>query len=367
MWFLFGVITLISVCCYQAYKRLNAAWTGDEVTLGTIKYQYKFETEKGKVKGLLIGISGPDDLDFTLKREKTLDRFFKRVGIAREHQTGNQTFDDLVYVVSDHQALQEHISNDDKILKNAVKIFSYSWNFGSKVDEICCNSGRLWLHLKMKDDFEKQQPDIIAKKLVPWLKSISDSLRAARIKQCSTFGDSFVVKAAIILAISSALLINGLIQSFRILWQEVPFVVDISEYRSDVIWISIATVFLLVVGTFYVLSRSARTHLVLLEVLITGSLGTVLTVGSQLRDFNMDLDTATAQRYSVLLHDKRVSKGRRSNSYYLYVDDWLDDSGTKRVSVSSDFYSTVATGDNLLIMQKPGYLDYRWVERVIKL
>lgn len=387
MWFLFGIITFVSVCCYQVHKRLTAAWSGDEATSKNIKYQYDFQTNKGDVNGLLIGISGPKDLNFTLKREKTTDRFFKFVGIAKEHQTGNQAFDDLIYVLSDHEALHQHISRDEKLLSSILKIFEYTWSYSSKVEEIRCQSGRIWLRLKIKDKTKNEQPDLIAEKLVPLLKNVADNLNNAGIKQFATYKDPFVIKAAVILAISSGLFINGFLHGFRILWQEVPYTLDITQFRTTVAAVSIAIICSLIVSTFYFLGRSARTHLVLIELFIMGTAGAVFTAGSLIRDLNMDLDSAEPQRHIVVMYDKRMSTGRRSNNYYLFVDDWLDKSSsmknvlgenlldenaldtvsTRRVSVSSDFYHSVRTGDELIIVQKPGYLNYRWVERITKM
>lgn len=68
MWFLFGLVTLISFCAFSVYKKVNAAWKGEKASIEGMDFQYKIITDKDEITSVLIGIEGPSSFDFTLKR-----------------------------------------------------------------------------------------------------------------------------------------------------------------------------------------------------------------------------------------------------------------------------------------------------------
>jgi len=367
MWFLFGLITLISFCVFNVYKRINAAWKGEKATTNNVDYQYKLLTEKDEIETVMLGIEGPAEFDFILKREKAVDRFFKRIGLAKEHQVGNKEFDELVYVVSDHTALHQEISEKKGIIDSVIRLFTSRSGYGVNIQEIRCNSGRIWFSYKPSSGFEEEDIEKLATATVPLLKSISEQLKSVHLSVAKKWKDPFVFKAAIILAVSSSLLLNGLAHSYRINFIDIPFTIDTEQMLIDTaIWGAVFISFL-IVTTLLILGRSSRTHLVLVELLIVGSIGTFLTVHAQMRDLNMEMDESPSTHYEVETHNKKIVSGRRSTSYYIYVDDWTEEKIKKKIEVSSSFYESVSKGDKLMIKQKIGYLDYRWVSNVVRI
>ncbi|XOV78647.1 MAG: hypothetical protein ACFHVJ_17170 [Aestuariibacter sp.] len=366
MWFVFGIITLTSFCVYQAYKRINAGWEGETARIRDLEYQYKFEKIKGDIQAVKIGIDATQGFDFTFKREGSIDRFFKHIGVTEEHQIGNSKFDDLVYVLSDDKLLHLHISNNEKLVRDTIKLFSYSDGSRNKVKELRCNSGRLWITYSTPDDFDEQEAPFLAKKLIPHIRAIAKDLSVADFRDTAKGKDPFIYKAAVILAISSGLLLNGFIQTYRIEFNEIPFIIDTDLLLTDTIILSIVIVIALVFVALKSLGRSARTHLVLIELLLAGCLGTGLTAHAQLRDLNMEMDDSEWVEFVVTTHNKTMSKSRRSTRYYLYVDDWTTDNRAthKKIEVPSSLYHSANIGGKLLLGQHAGYLDYRWVSSI---
>ena len=80
---------------------------------------------------------------------------------------------------------------------------------------------------------------------------------------------------------------------------------------------SAGIVTLLIIMTLFILGRSSRTHLVLVELLLVGSIGTYLTVSAQMRDLNMEMDESLAMEYEVEIRDMEIDSGRRSTNYNL--------------------------------------------------
>lgn len=366
MWFVFGLITLFSFCVYQTYKRINAGWEGEFARSNGLEYCYKLETHKGKTQSVKLGIDATQGFDFTFKRESSLDRFFKHIGVSEEHQIGNSKFDDLVYVVSDDKLLHQQISTNEKLVKDTIKLFSHSDGSRNKVKELRCNSGRLWITYSTPDYFDKQEASALARVMLPHLTSIAEDLKVADFRGSAKGKDPFLIKAAVLLAISSALFFNGWVQTYRILFNEIPFVIDVDLLRTHTIFATIVVVLALIFIAWRTLGRSARTHLVLIELIIIGSIGAGLTMNAQLRELNMEMDDSVLAEYVVTTHDKKISKSRRSTSYYLYVDDWTteDRIARKKIEVPSGLYQSANIGGKLLLEQQAGYLNYRWVSNI---
>lgn len=157
MWFIFGLVTLTSFCIFYVYKKLHASWEGISKEAKGISYQYKLMTKKDEIEDVLVGIDCPSGFHFSLKREGTVDRFFKQIGIAREHEIGNKTFDDLVYVLSDHSVLHTQISDNKKLVDAILVMFSSRSEFSANVQETRCHSGRIWFRYQAPMGFKEEK------------------------------------------------------------------------------------------------------------------------------------------------------------------------------------------------------------------
>ena len=100
MWFAFGLVTLVGAAAYTGYRRYAANWSG--IRQRGYEYQATKRPKSDKLQHVRISLPTRSTLDFECKPESAADRFFKRLGLAREHQIGCRSFDEAVYVVSDH-------------------------------------------------------------------------------------------------------------------------------------------------------------------------------------------------------------------------------------------------------------------------
>ena len=120
----------------------------------------------------------------------------------------------------------------------------------------------------------------------------------------------------------------------------------------------------------YTLGRSSRTHLVLIELLLLGSFGSIVTAYAELGDINVTADTSKSKQYESIVYDKQSIRGRRNaTKYYLTMRDWnVPDNVQKiKIRVPSSLYYDVTEGEHLIISQKAGYFKYRWIESLKKL
>lgn len=366
MWFLFGFITLISFSIFFGLQRYRANWKGEERSIKATTYQYEAEKHKGSTNKVLIGCNTVAEICFAIKNENWWDRLFKSIGISVEHQVGVEEFDKQFYLITDNENLCSLFTNSSEFQQKIEKIKELCTKHQLIFKKLYCRHGRIWLELVPKDRGKDPKVTKIAQDLVPVLTAVSDILKN---NQSFFFGqkrDPFIIKAIIILAISTGLAINGAVHLYRVLIIDMPFIVDnVPLFNASLPW-GLGVIVVLICCTLFFLGRTARTHLVLIELILIGSFGAISTAYLTMRDVNIDLDTGMPEYFAVKVHDKRISRSRSSTSHYIKVDDWFNNKDRVELSVSSEIYYRFKRGQLAKIIQMPGYMGYAWVSDIVK-
>ena len=367
VWFFFGFITFTIFAISFGYKRLNARWEGLPGKVGIVEYEYKIENTKNGIAGFKIGIEAYGDYDFVLKRESRFDHWCKKLGLVVEHQVGTDEFDKEIYIISDDPQFCQALSSNVKMLDDVLKLFRSGAADFCRLKEMRYNSEKLWLSYKVEPGFNEKSIKKLAATVAPRLLLVAAALIKAGQEVEKQRRDPFVIKAAIILAISTGLVINGGLQLLRLRGNGPPITLDISAMLWHSVLLGLVIVVFLMTATFYMLGRSSRTHLVLIEVIFVGTFGAIATCFVELRDMNIDFDRSTPAIHSVTSIDKYVSSGRRrSNTYYLYVEDWTKQQETIKLNVNYSVYNSISIGDRVRIIERSGFLGYPWIEQIDK-
>ncbi len=366
MWFLFGFITIISFSLFFGWHRFIAGWKGTPASAGESSYQFKVHQGKYGPVGFRIGIGGPQHMDFTLKPESWYDRLFKRIGITSEYQVGESEFDEMIYILADNPVLCEELSYNDALRQAALAIFKSGSGNKSRISRIRCMHGRLWVEYKVKSGFDTAQITDVAETVVPMLESMTGILESKTVLSgIRDHKDKFVYRAAILLSLSTGMAINALVQTLRFIFFHVPFTVDLQSLIFDSFKAGAVLVSVLIMLAFILLGRSARTHLVLIELVLVGFAGATGSAFFALRDMNMELDSGAGEQFIVEVRNKKITRGK-STTYYLFVEDWIDPDATRKVTVDGSLYRSVGIGDAMQVQQHPGHFGYRWVSRFEK-
>jgi hypothetical protein len=371
MWFLLGFMTL-AICVVASYFARQAAnWKPDE---REGEFEYKLDMDKGKVSGLLFGVSGVREYSFTIKNETWYDRFFKRFKISNEIQTGDSEFDDLVYVLSDNSLLHEKLVSSEAIRIAIKNIFNFGVSKGYTVKKLECRNGRLWIKCSIQNNFsETNVRGLIARPLLPQFFAIAKELNQINAKDYNRWLDPFVFKSLVVLGISTGLAVNAVVQLFRTWLGDFPFIVDINVLVFHSILLGILIITGLIIFTLWWLKNSSRTHIVLLEIFTIGLLGAVGTAFHELRDINIEWQKGQPQIFVSELKDHYVVKKRRygrrggysTTHYYLLLDDWnCKCNKTYEKEVSYDTYRQLNYYRYLGVVQYPGALGYSWVSDI---
>jgi hypothetical protein len=367
MWFAFGFVTLIAGTAYLLYWRWSVAWTGISLVAGGIRYHRELVMAKDRVAAIRAGVPVPKGYRFELKRESATDRFFKWLGLSVEYQFGQDGFDKLVYVASNDDHLFNRLANSPALRAAAVELFQTATP-KHRLRGVFCAHGQLWVDVRngnrlFGEDSDAGELSRIAEHLLPHLEQMAKSLReVVPTTGAPEARDRFLFRAIALLSVSSGLAANGVVHLLRTSLQSDAFTIDTRELWTYATVLGALVIGSLLVATVLWLGRSARAHLILIELALVGSFGAVLTSWVELRDINMELDTAASVAREALIVDRYVSRSRKGGTrYYVKIRNWTSrDGDTRSIQVSSSFYSQASMGRALLIDEYPGRIGIRW-------
>ncbi len=359
MWFIFGFVTLISAVGFEFWRRHALQWDPDDQHGG---YDYKFLKSKSGTTGLLLGVRCVSGANFLIKKQTSIDSFFKRIGVSREFETGDSSFDDACYLATDCTELHQVLASQAK-LRTAINVILEFDGGGFTAKAIYCRNGRVWIKFDKDGWGTDDGVELLVKKLGHPLSLIVNAM-ADLAKTGMNWRDPFIYKAMLVLAISSGLAINAVIQFYRSTFRDLPFVLYPQELIVDALIYSIVALPILVLMAIYWLGRGSRTHLVLIELMTVGALGLFTSVAFEMRDVNIEFDKAKPDYFETKIISKHMSKGRRSTSYSMVVKNWSCDCGNYSIGISNATYNLASVSNPVMIAQHNGYLGYTWISEV---
>lgn len=370
MWFALGLVSLCVLLVWQFRFRWLKPWSGVPGVLPkTPAHQYRYLQHKDSYRGIEVGVRVPDFFRFELKRERWSDRFFKWVGLSVEQQFGHEGFDKLVYVASDDAHLLNRVADSPDLREAAQRLF-VQVAADCRVRQVRCAHG--WLVVSIhrgslfshKDDSARLEQAMAA--AVPFLDRIGQSLRGSeRPALPPARRDPYLLPGVAVLSVSTALAINGLMFLLRPVLFDDAFLLDTSRIVELSIWVG-SFIFAALLGAHFVLlARSARAHLYLLELLLVGSFGAFGSAASEIRDANIEWDTAPAVVREAPVVSKSISRSRKGGTrYYLHVQDWKGGFDTRAVKVSRSLYEQTDRGRVLVFEERPGRFKASWARLV---
>lgn len=366
MMLLFG-FTVIFFIGFYFQKHFRFTINSSEYNIGTTSYRTNDFKSQCNSESLTIDIEAPMGYSYAIRKKTAFDNYFIANGFSKVHQTGNQLFDNLLYIDSDNSQLHRQLHADSVIVNAILKIFQLSRRYRFKVLEIQHSAGRLWVTYEPLGTCNTRRAQAFASEIVPLLQTAAESLESAPVMPDTTWKEPFAMRKALLLSFSIAMVFYGAIEAIRLYhWAVVPFTLNTRSMLGEALLFGAVIYGLLLIMTFFAMRRSAGAHRILMILLIAGFFGTPLTTFAQLHRINMDYDRSVGREYETQLLRKIFYTTRLGSSYYLYINNWENLAVKKRIKVTSAIYDSVREGDTLVITKKPGFLHYPWVTSIEK-
>jgi hypothetical protein len=362
MWFFFGFITLGVFCISSLFWRRQVSWSGKLLQAGQDAFELKLTVSKSKVRAAKLAVDGGDDFSFTLTPEGGLDRVSKAIGLTRECQTGDVSFDNAVYIRSDDAVLHRMLQTDRALRDDILNLVVDCPAMFGALRSIEVHRGRVWIVAKpLKND--RDEVEEASRRIVPLLKNLAARLSRPQ-PETPESRDPFPLRAACILAISTGLIINGGFEIFRMVGS-FPFMLDPNAPVAWAVLAGLGIVALLVTAALAWLGRSARTHLVLIELVLIGLIGATLTAYTEIHDFNIDLDRAAPvvipASVGRLYLTYTTNKNTTTTHCQLGLIGWPTPTAVATREIGCDFYEQLRVGQQIGVEQHPGALGWAWV------
>lgn len=337
MWIVIRLVLAAIGFCVRQWRRRRRRKPHSE--RNGVPYYLVHHRLRKKTLAVSVGMPLRSPSWITMHGQSRLDRFFKRIGVANEIETGDPAFDDRVYVTSDHPAVATLLAGSPELraaIQSALEL---------SPSRVHYDGTAVWLERLPRATRHNKMLDAIAA-----VHAASAPL-AAEPKRW--FADRFVWKA---------LLIEGV--AWASLGYAIGAALEYTVHREDfyirpgqVVTTGLATAGALFVALLVVIALwmrgSSRGHRIIVESAIVLILGLPITSIQVVGDTNRALDdmppvlvTRTIERCEVREHRDR--RGRRSYSYHL----WLGPAGERTAgpSLPSEIDVTRALCDHA----KPG-------------
>lgn len=361
MWFFFGILTLLISTLYFGVRRYKSEWKGMPVIVAGKKGSHATNSYKGKTTGILLGCESASDVVLSIKLEKWWDKLFKWLGLIEEYQIGKDYLDKKLFVMSDNPAVCAVIGRSSLIQQALSEIIILCHQQKMKLKGLHMRHGRIWVHLVPDNKKDHATSLSLAYDFIPSLRKIAETYATDLARQISSFRDPTLVKASVILAISTGMAITGAIYLFLLLVTTMPFTVDKTELFKAAFLVATIVVLILAGTAVFYLKNTSRLHLVLIELLTVGYFGAVSCAVVSVRDLNIELNVDPGLEYVANVQSTYISRSRRGGkTYYFYVQDW-NTSGVLKIKVYPEIYSQYRNGDKVKVLQHEGAFGFRWV------
>jgi hypothetical protein len=307
--------------------------------------------KNGRPSSLLVKVpvQAPTTLQFNM--ETRFDRFAKRIGLAREHQTGDEDFDAAVYIRGPSLGFAELYLEAPEKRAAVLGLLAAGFNEVRVTDSAI---EALWNKFNpLKDDTPELIEDTARNVMI-----LADQVPADDPDDAASrtdWGRRWTILLWVLAVAWAAAL------TFVFVYEPVRFG-DLLLPALNVLTVAYS---IFVVTAAFLLKGTSISHdrwgplagfgLVLAAV---GSVGVVAGCNA-LADDNLPVE----QRALVL--NKHLNSGRHGTSYHATVVDWARPGQTINFKVSSgEYHALVPNRSHLLVTTSPGKFGIEWVKQV---
>ena len=325
---------------------------------------YSVATKPSRKTVERLGFGNAPDIHLRVKRKRWWDRLFTVLGISVACRADNPEFDRAFHLVTDIEPICRAMKTSPKTQEIMLRLADACETNGVRFRQFVIRNGQVWIEVVAKKRKKGPTPMVLAETFVPELRELSAAMEQEIPATARGIEDQVNKKAALIGSLCLALFLGGFLFFFRQIFFPIPAPLEIWPLIEMAFFTGIAVFAALVVFTFAWMGRTSRTHVVLIEVVLTGIIGAGLTSYSVLREANMAFDSSSGERHVVDVLKKEVSHGGRSTSYYLHLAPWHESQGDTQLEVGTSLFNAVRTGYPLLVEEHPGALGVSWVHLI---
>lgn len=363
MWIIFKAIAALFTILFRLSHRKfrHPAASQLSQTINGITCHIELLKHNKQIKGTVLVVELECSAIFKLSHETSWDRYFKAIGLSKEIQTGDDAFDDLIYIACDSGAFSHELRHDETTRK---KILHLMRNGATAI----LGDGKL-LVIEFPGDVSGHSDKI--KAAIELARSLSDLDRNFQ----SSNKDHFVLKAiaaeCLIIALATYAFTSFL--EWRIYTDaEHTIYLDGMSVVSRGLGVGVVLTILFFGLIVFLLKGSSRGHRIIAESALF--LGLSLPIGgiALLSDLNTELDKGKPTVVERGIYRKYITSYRyKRRTYYHYHvvfdapagDDSIQLPG--EITVSKEIYDQISPKKAIGLEIMPGRLGLAWFREII--
>jgi hypothetical protein len=288
--------------------------------------------------------------EFTVRKEKRSDRFFKKIGLASELSTGDAIFDRNYYIETYHDKFAAMYFRDASKRSTVEALFALR----PEVSTVALKEGAVVITIT------PCPPESLSVEQISSLVTLGAEIGQTSevvMEERENRGkmvDNFLIGFTVVLALVgfSALCAGMIIYETD----------DMSLAGHGVLWGCGAFGVFLVAAFLAIRGRSSSPR-VFTIVFFSGLFGFPSMGGAVPLIVNGWCDSSPAVEYILPVTGTSKTTGK-STTYYVHTVHWRIGEEVTQISVHGDTYRRIREGDLVHVYVKPGALGYEWIESV---
>ncbi len=357
MWIVIRIALAVIGLCVRWVSR-GRARGGTPLRLGDLEVFQKIHQHKNTIKGFTLAAKRASPTWARFHSETSTDRWFKRIGISNEVQTGDAAFDEAVYVTSDHPFVATLLA-DTPDFRAAIRAV-----LDSGVKRISFDGARV--------SYKKDSAIPPTERDFQLFRTLWETSWRLEDEPRSRFSDPFLWKA---------LVVEGVLWS--IAGVAIGAGLEMIAHRPDIhaskerlivtgLVVAAAAFAVVFIATLLWMRGSSRGHRVILESAVLMALSFPIAGIQLVGDTNRALDDApaTTVKRQLIECETRVhrgKRGRKSYSYHLHLSPTPESEGPPVPDeIETDHATCLAAtpGAGVEIDVKPGRWRLPWYSEI---
>lgn len=355
MWLLIRIVLAVIGFGVRQWRRRASPAVHDHH--GGEPYFLREHRGKHRVTAVTIGMAAASPTWVRMHAESRLDRFFKRIGVANELQTGDARFDERVYLTCDHPAVTELVAASPE-LRDAVVA---ALDLGAA--SIRYDGATVWLEQLAGEAPTPAQLDALGR-----VQRASAPLAQTPKRW---FADPFLWKALVVEGVVWAMVgyaIGALVEG---MFEDQAVHVHKADVLVTGLAVAAGAFVVLVAATWRLMRGSSRGHRVLIESAVLLTFGLSVTSVQVVSDTNRALDDGPAVTVVMPVDRCEVRRHRtkRGTSYSYHV--WRSGRPTpdrfdlpEELEVAASVCHAADAARRLELTIKPGRWGLPWYQRI---
>ncbi len=305
MWILIRLV--MAAAAFVAAQARKIRWNRNpDGQIHGFPYFVQIHKHKRDVKGFTIGVKLERSIWFCVDHESQSDRWFKRIGLATEFQTGDAKFDKRYYIACDHPLLHQHLEQNQEVRAAITAAFRAGF------DQVSGDGRYLWMHKVLKEPPRPKDLEPLAV-----LARAFESL--PRNPNVHFWTDRFFWRVCLVESLVWSIFGYG-VASFASWHNNVDIHLHGTQLILPGLGVAVILLALLMAVVVGILRGSSRGHRVIVESAVFLCLALPIAGIQTVGDLNRALDRASPVTVSADAIDCERVRRRRSTTHYVQLE-----------------------------------------------